>query len=57
MKVKALNETILRLNKSNESLKTENRCLKEDLDKMLHDAKCEPDLESMSSAFYTLLYT
>ena len=39
IKVKALNETILRLTKSNEQLQSENRGLKEDLRNALEDSK------------------
>ena len=39
VKVKALNETILRLTKSNEQLQAENRGLKEDLRNALDDTK------------------
>ncbi|XP_053385052.1 IQ domain-containing protein E-like isoform X7 [Mercenaria mercenaria] len=37
VKIKALNETILRLNKSNEQLQSENRSLKEDLKNAMDD--------------------
>lgn len=37
VKVKALNETILRLNENNQRLMTENKTLKEDLQKALDD--------------------
>ena len=39
VKVKALNETIIRLTKSNEQLQTENRGLKEDLKNAMEDSK------------------
>ena len=39
VKVKALNETIIRLTKSNEQLQTENRGLKEDLKNVMEDSK------------------
>ncbi|KAL3877716.1 hypothetical protein ACJMK2_035381 [Sinanodonta woodiana] len=44
-KVRALNETILRLNKTNEQLQIENRGLKEDLKKSLDDTKDIPSKE------------
>ncbi|KAK3580706.1 hypothetical protein CHS0354_005710 [Potamilus streckersoni] len=44
-KVRALNETILRLNKTNEQLQIENRSLKEDLKKSLDDTKDIPSKE------------
>lgn len=37
VKLKAMNETVLRLNKSNEQLQAENRALKEDLKNALED--------------------
>nr|KAG5713878.1 hypothetical protein BaRGS_024505 [Batillaria attramentaria] len=44
VKVKALNETILRLSRTNEQLQQDNAALKEDLQKALEDADIKPDL-------------
>ncbi|XP_025100404.1 IQ domain-containing protein E-like isoform X2 [Pomacea canaliculata] len=43
VKVKALNETILRLSKNNEQLLQENRALKEDLSKAFEEADTKPN--------------
>ncbi|KAL8593279.1 hypothetical protein ACOMHN_009932 [Nucella lapillus] len=45
VRVKALNETILRLSRANESLQQENQGLKEDLQKAIDDADYKPDLD------------
>ena len=48
VRVKALNETILRLSRANESLQQENKGLKEDLQNAIDEADVKPDLERMS---------
>ncbi|KAK7112124.1 hypothetical protein V1264_011627 [Littorina saxatilis] len=45
VRVKALNETILRLSRSNEALQQENRSLKEDLEKAIEGSNLKPDLD------------
>ena len=45
MRVKALNETILRLSRANDSMQQENKSLKEDLQKAIDDGDAKPDLE------------
>ncbi|XP_076443397.1 uncharacterized protein LOC143281951 isoform X2 [Babylonia areolata] len=45
VRVKALNETILRLSRTNEALQQENQGLKEDLQKAIDDADVKPDLD------------
>ena len=45
MRVKALNETILRLSRANDALQQENRSLKEDLQKAIDDGDVKLDLE------------
>ncbi|CAG5121322.1 unnamed protein product, partial [Candidula unifasciata] len=45
-KIKALNETVIRLSRSNEQLQAENKSLKEDLDRALQDSVVHVDTKS-----------
>jgi len=45
-KIKALNDTILRMNEKNVRLTTENKSLKEDMDKLLNEVSDKREKES-----------
>ena len=54
-RLKALQETIMRMNEKNVRLTAENKGLKEDLDKFMEDKARAKDKHSMTSFFYNTL--
>ena len=55
-KVKALNETVIRLSKSNEQLQAENRALKDDLHRALEESDAKLDTKSISAVSFNELF-